>query len=127
MDSPDGAVDLFEKLKLTALLLIPLGILIALIFHFKNKATEDNRANEIDLASLKEDMLELANAKKAQRIESVENEDKPKLDSDEVRAEIESKREDFEEYELVSPLTDLEDVESEIPDSDTNEEENVQD
>ena len=127
MHGADGAADLFEKLKMTALLIIPLGVLIALIFYFKNKALSETVAHEIDLDSLKEEMLQLAETKKAQRVDPVISEEKPMLDTQEDQHEIENERGDFDEFELVAPLMDFEDIESETMNSDVNEEKNVQD
>ena len=127
MQTSDGALELFEKLKLTALLLIPLGILISLIYHFKNKAVTNTKASDSELGILEDEMKLLAQAKKAQRIEPVFSDVKPKLDSDEIRNQIESKREEFDELELVSPLIDLQDIESDTSDSNPDKEDNARD
>lgn len=107
MDKPDEAFQVFETLKLTLIIAIPVCILTAIIFYFQNKAQKEASACTVDIDAMKEEMESLAAEKKAQRIQEPEVEKKPKLEVKEIRREIESKREDFEEFELVAPLIDL--------------------
>ncbi|MCD6217850.1 hypothetical protein J7L05_08325 [bacterium] len=109
MNKPDEAFQVFETLKLTFIIAIPVCILAAIIFYFNNKAQKEASVGGVDVDAMRKEMENLAEEKKAQRIQEPEVEEKPKLEAKEIRREIESKREDFEEFELVTPLIDLAD------------------
>ncbi len=111
MNEPDVVFKVFETLQLTLLIVIPVGILAGVIFYFQNKARREENSELDKIASLKDEMEKLAEEKKTQRIEQPEVENKPQLDNDEIRREIESKRKDFDEFELTTPLSDLTDEE----------------
>ena len=111
MNEPDDVFQVFETLKLTLLIVIPIGVLTGIIFYFKNKALKEENAELDKIASLKDEMEKLAEEKKKQRIHQPEFENKPQLNKDDIRKEIENKREDFDEFELITPLTDLTDQE----------------
>lgn len=121
MNKPDEAFQIFETLKLTFLIAIPVCILSAIIFYFKNKAEKEKKANAVDLDAMKEEMDNLAVEKKSQRIQEPEVEEKPQLEPKEIRREIESKREDFDEFELVTPLIDLTDEDETEDEGETHE------
>jgi len=109
LNKPDEAFQVFETLKLTFIIAIPVCILAAIIFYFNNKAQKEASVGGVDVDAMRKEMENLAEEKKAQRIQEPEVEEKPKLEAKEIRREIESKREDFEEFELVTPLIDLAD------------------
>ncbi len=121
MNKPNEAFQIFETLKLTLVIAIPVCILTAIIFYFKNKAQKEANDIGVDVDAMKEEMENLADEKKAQRIQEPEVEKKPQLEPKEISREIESKREDFEEFELVTPLIDLSDEDETEDEGETHE------
>lgn len=111
MIEPESTLDIIKTLKLTLLVIIPIGILTALIYYFKNKSLKDKIEQVDKMTSIKDDMEKLAEDKKLERIDKPNPEETSKLDKDEIRKEIESKRQDFDEHELTTPLMDLSDEE----------------
>jgi hypothetical protein len=108
----DDALSVFNTLKLTLLIVIPLGVLLALIFHFKTKADKEVKAGLVDNQLLKEQMAQIAKQKLAEREQEIKDAETVKLPPDEIRKKLESEREDYPEYNPVIPLHDLYDDES---------------
>lgn len=108
----DDVFSVFNTLKLTLLITVPLGVLIALIYHFKTKVDNEVKTGLVDNQILKEQMAQIAKQKLAEREQQVIDAQTAKLPPAEIRKKLESEREDYPEYNPVIPLRDLYDDES---------------
>jgi predicted Holliday junction resolvase-like endonuclease len=111
-DNSNDALSIFNTLKLTLLIVFPLGVLMALIFHFKTKADQEVKAGLIDNQLLKEQMAQIAKQKLAEREQEIKDAETVKLPPEEIRKKLESEREVYPDFNPVIPLHDLDDDES---------------
>ena len=112
-DASGDPMAIFHELKLVLLIIIPLGVLFALIYHFKTKAQSEIKEGIVDSDLMKEQMEKAAQEKLSQREKKVDLSGKPRLTPDEIRKKIESEREEYPEFNPIIPLQDLEDDEQE--------------
>ena len=110
-DNSNDALSVFNTLKLTLLIVVPLGILIALIFHFKTKTDNEIKTGLVDNQLFKEHMAQIAKQKLAEREQEIKDAETEKLSAEEIRKKLESEREDYPDFNQVIPLRDLQDDE----------------
>lgn len=110
-DNSNDALSVFNTLKLTLLIVVPLGILIALIFHFKTKTDNEIKTGLADNQLFKEHMAQIAKQKLAEREQEIKDAETEKLSAEEIRKKLESEREDYPDFNQVIPLRDLQDDE----------------
>lgn len=102
---------IFNTLKLTLLIVVPLGVLISLIYHFKTKTDKEIKTGLVDNQLLKEQMAQIAKQKLAEREQEIKDAETEKLSTEEIRKKLESERDDYPEFNPVIPLRDLQDDE----------------
>jgi len=104
--------NLVHMIELVLLALIPLIIIIGLFLHAKNRLASDCKQKELDIEMMREELLRIAREKKAQRDAPIpEPEKSPEIDRKAIEEQIKAERGEYYEFELLSPIKELQDDE----------------
>lgn len=110
MEPLTATIDFMSTIRIALWTAIPLAVLMMLIFYLRKSQDKqlEIKQDPLEKEIFEKSMKRIAEEKLKSREQEPEQEEQVKLTPEEIRQKLEEAHKEFDEFELVEPLKDLE-------------------
>jgi len=104
---------ILPQIKLALITILPIIIVLGVFVYYKANSEKSIKQSDVDIESMREDLLRIAKEKKAQREGTSPEQPEPQkpeeVDKKVIEEKIKAEREEYNEFELLEPIEELKD------------------